>query len=440
MWQYNYGPDLYHHGIKGMKWGVRRFQRSDGSLTPAGKKRYSSDIEGAKEKVQSAKKEQRKASLAYQLNPYDGKNLDRLNKSKQNVKDAKEDLTDERVKEKLNNQVKKSKRQEKLEARYKEQGFTDEEAVVAAYKRARTEKIIAITAGVTVAAVTAYAAYKHYDKNVDKIMKPDTLLQNIARRSDKGVNDAFYASGNAIDNMKYKGMYGKTLLGRSPNGKVYKQTIKVGEEGLKVASEKSATKVLKEITDGDKQFTSDLERTLINFKEALGDSGTPKQKKTIAKALSSLSKGNINENVYEALNLNLANHDANSQKVTNRFYDALKSKGYDAIKDINDSKLSGYNSINPVIVFNGGAKTTVSAVRELGREEVEKNLKNSTLLELGRQAAIAGGAFAGIRGGLKLGSDFYHQTTDAQIVSEYRKEHPNSKLSAKEIVRSQRKK
>lgn len=32
---------LQHHGIKGMKWGVRRFQNEDGSLTPAGKRRYS---------------------------------------------------------------------------------------------------------------------------------------------------------------------------------------------------------------------------------------------------------------------------------------------------------------------------------------------------------------------------------------------------------------
>lgn len=31
---------LMHHGIKGMRWGVRRFQNKDGSLTPAGKKRY----------------------------------------------------------------------------------------------------------------------------------------------------------------------------------------------------------------------------------------------------------------------------------------------------------------------------------------------------------------------------------------------------------------
>lgn len=32
--------ELYHWGIKGQRWGVRRYQNSDGSLTPAGKKRY----------------------------------------------------------------------------------------------------------------------------------------------------------------------------------------------------------------------------------------------------------------------------------------------------------------------------------------------------------------------------------------------------------------
>ena len=31
--------ELYHHGVKGQKWGIRRYQNKDGSLTLAGKKR-----------------------------------------------------------------------------------------------------------------------------------------------------------------------------------------------------------------------------------------------------------------------------------------------------------------------------------------------------------------------------------------------------------------
>lgn len=35
---YYYNQELYHHGIKGQRWGIRRFQNKNGSLTPAGRK------------------------------------------------------------------------------------------------------------------------------------------------------------------------------------------------------------------------------------------------------------------------------------------------------------------------------------------------------------------------------------------------------------------
>lgn len=51
---------LQHHGIKGMQWGIRRFQKKDGSLTPDGKKRYAknqSDADDDKAKKSSSESE-----------------------------------------------------------------------------------------------------------------------------------------------------------------------------------------------------------------------------------------------------------------------------------------------------------------------------------------------------------------------------------------------
>lgn len=48
-----YNNQIWHWGVKGMKWGVRRYQNADGSLTDAGKRRYATD------KVANSKKKEK---------------------------------------------------------------------------------------------------------------------------------------------------------------------------------------------------------------------------------------------------------------------------------------------------------------------------------------------------------------------------------------------
>lgn len=56
MWTWtNYNDELYHHGIRGQKWGIRRWQNEDGSLTEAGRKRY-----GTVENLNAAREKRRK--------------------------------------------------------------------------------------------------------------------------------------------------------------------------------------------------------------------------------------------------------------------------------------------------------------------------------------------------------------------------------------------
>lgn len=71
---YNPYNELYHYGIKGQRWGIRRFQNPDGTLTEAGRKRVRrNEIRIDKAKVKSKRYAARAATNRMKSDKYDMK-------------------------------------------------------------------------------------------------------------------------------------------------------------------------------------------------------------------------------------------------------------------------------------------------------------------------------------------------------------------------------
>lgn len=73
--------ELYHYGTRGMKWGIRRYQNKDGSLTPAGKKRYNAEMSKLKAEEKVLKNRQ-KTQAKFDKLDQKRKEIDDLKKGK----------------------------------------------------------------------------------------------------------------------------------------------------------------------------------------------------------------------------------------------------------------------------------------------------------------------------------------------------------------------
>lgn len=432
--------ELYHYGLKGMKWGTRHWQNEDGTFNEAGKARYfgkssshrplsvmklqnDPDVQKRKAEIAEAKKAYKDAAKSYYKKPYDQAQKDLANANNK-LYYAKQDLKDEKMRKRMEADTReKSKRRLKLEEEYKKQGMTPEEAELAAYKRERTERALKIAAGVAVTAAVAWGANKYIENNVDRVIKSNVSLKRVATSDTAGVQDVFYATfGNKkLDNAKYAGLYAKQLKSGTYGTvaeHVYEKTINTAQS-LKMASTKSAKNALQDLISNDPEFKKAFSNQ-FRFDPAM-------QK--------AIQNGKVDKKAYEYFNRELGGSAKNSD-VAKRYYNALTKKGYNAIMDVNDKKYSGFNTSMPVIVFNAKDKVNVSKVRELGTTEI--NRKNAIAnMHIGMKAlaptmALYGGIVLAGSAAIKA----YNRKTEQRIVKEYRKEHPNTQLSYNEIVRN----
>ena len=417
-----YSDYLAHHGVKGMKWGKYLMAGKN-----VAKKVAAKSVDQLKGEYQEAKKNQIKAFAKFDAGE--------VAKSELKKQMAEARWKDSKIGERIDSRKTKGKNlshhQKKLAAQYRKQGMSEKDAEIAAYKRARTEKILAIAAVTAVAAIAISQANKHKG-DADFIIPSGTTMQHITLNKDKGVSDAFYVSYTKKDKKLYEGMYGGYQLN---NGKrnVYAMTTKTNKQ-IKGAGLISGKKTAQELIDSNPEYAKTL-RDALHHKHLTSTLKMPGYKNAMN---ATAGKGKLNREGYLAINTALNDHSKSGEKAARMLQDELRKKGYGTMSDTNDMFISGYKTQNPLIMLNGKYDLSNREVRTITpKEGRKKSIRYIAQIGVAPVAIALGKGYAKGRATKPFKNKAKARIAERQIINEYRKEHPTSKLTDKRIIELQ---
>ena len=285
--------ELCHHGIKGQKWGVRRYQFADGSLTPSGKKRY---------KISQNSNSVKRATSLMNMR------VDEL------VNKTKTKITGNQY---VDTYLKKGTKLSRIQSSKEFENF----AFYATYKKQDSDKYMGL-----------------FGKN----------LMNRAKHEAKQAEEKANASGIESDIEM-----AKEARNKADNMKVYQLKLSAVKK-LKVPSDENAGHITANLLK-ESEFKKNVEASIQDSKEKMRRPTQQLLFNQAQKALKN-DPGKMTSSekiaVYKALNLSLTNHNQQEVAAQNRFYSESKKKGYNALLDYNDREYSSYHAKRPMIIFD----------------------------------------------------------------------------------------
>ena len=334
--------ELYHYGILGMHWGVRRYQNSDGTYTDEGRNRYfKSPFSNRQDK-------------GYKRSP--------VNKIK--------DFYDPKAIEKKVDFGSSKKNKE------------------FANGLAATRKAMTVIGAVAVVSLAAYGVYRYRDVVKDSFIGANQEMQRIHNAGASVISEELKPGNPAFvtfrknDNLMFAQDFGWT------RGKEISHFV--SENGIKVASEKSGRDVFKDIYKENEEVREYCKR-IINFPmisqnnyDKLSERQWKKMYRAWNHGLVTRDRSPLNHKVQVFYDWNgTLEHD----RMHNVFYDALRNKGYGGVVDTWDAMDLGYGK-KPTIIFDTSKKVITSRTPLKEARESPTNMLAGKFLRYSRHALI----------------------------------------------------